>query len=70
MNQGKFVELLREQQRQIAALDHLVNQMQHNEKVGYSKADENRMHALADLLFAANESLITGYYKLKDDAVT
>lgn len=70
MDRDKFVALLREQQQQIAALDHLVNQMQYNEAVGYTKADKNRMHALADLLFAANESLISGYYKLKDDAAS
>ena len=70
MDRDKFVALLREQQQQIAALDHLVNQMQYIEAVGYTKADENRMHALADPLFAANESLISGYYKIKDDAAS
>lgn len=70
MDQEKFVELLREQQKQIAATDHLIAQMQCNESIGYSQADERRLNALADLLFAANESLIGSYYKLKDDAAT
>ena len=70
MDRDQFVALLKEQQQQIAAFDHLVNQMQYNESIGYAKADENRLNALADLLFAANESLISGYYKLKDDAAT
>ena len=68
MDRDQFVALLKEQQQQIAAFDHLVNQMQYNESIGYSQADERRMHALADLLFAANESLIGAYYKLKDNA--
>ena len=55
---------------QTGSFDHLVNQMQYNESIGYTKADENRLNALADLLFAANESLISGYYKLKDDAAS
>ena len=70
MDRDQFVALLKEQQQQIAAFDHLVNQMQYNESIGYAKADENRLNALADLLFAANESLISGYYKLKDDAAS
>lgn len=70
MDRDQFVALLKEQQQQIAAFDHLVNQMQYNESIGYTKADENRLNALADLLFAANESLISGYYKLKDDAAS
>lgn len=70
MDRDKFIELLREQQKQIAATDHLINQMQYNESIGYSQADERRMHALADLLFAANESLIGAYYKVRDNAAS
>ena len=70
MDRDKFIELLRDQQKQIAAIDHLVTQMQYNESIGYSQADERRMNALADLLFAANESLIGGFYKLKDNGAT
>lgn len=68
MDRDQFVALLREHQRQIAATDHLINQMQYNEVIGYTQADERRLNALGDLLFAANESLIGEYYKIKDNA--
>ena len=70
MDRDKFIELLRDQQKQIAAIDHLVTQMEYNESIGYSQTDERRMHALADILFAANESLIGGFYKFKDNGAT
>ena len=68
MQREKFVAAMQQEMREIAALQTMLKNLQKVEERGYEKADANRLHAIADLFAASNESLINTYYKVKDEA--
>lgn len=68
MQREKFVAAMQQEMREIHALQLMLKNLQKVEERGYENADANRLHAIADLFAASNESLINTYYKVKDEA--
>jgi hypothetical protein len=45
----------------------MLKNLQQAEERGYEQSEANRLHAIADLFAASNESLIGQYFKIKDE---
>lgn len=67
MSREKFVAAMQQEMREICALQVMLKNLQKAEERGYEQSEANRLHAIADLFAASNESLIGAYYKTKDE---
>ena len=68
MDRDKFVAAMRQEMQEICALQTMLKNLQRAEDKGYETRDANRLHAIADLFAASNESLIGNYFKIKNEA--
>lgn len=66
MDRDQAISLMRQEMQRINALRNTLDQVAQNEAKGYELSDARKMHAIADLLFSSNETLVGDYYKLKD----
>ena len=53
--------------QEICALQTMLKNLQKVEERGYESSDANRIHAIADLFAASNESLMNTYFKEKNE---
>jgi len=67
MDRDKFVAAMREEMQQIHALQLMLKNLRAAEEHGYTDADARRVNAIADLYAASNETLMSKYYKAKDE---
>jgi len=67
MDREKLVAAMRQEVQQIVALQSMLKNLRQAEKAGYQKADQRRLDGIADLFAAGNESLMTAYYRVKDE---
>lgn len=68
MDREKLVAAMQQEIKEIVALQSMLKNLRQTEERGYQKADQRRIDAIADLFAASNESLMTAYYKEKDEA--
>ena len=68
MDRDKLVAAMQQEIKEIVALQSMLKNLRQTEERGYQKADQRRIDAIADLFAASNESLMTAYYKEKDEA--
>ena len=68
MDREKLVAAMQQEIKQIVALQSMLKNLRQAEEQGYQKADQRRLDAIADLFAVSNESLISAYYKEKDEA--
>jgi hypothetical protein len=68
MDREKLVAAMRQEVQQIVALQTMLKNVAKAEEQGYQTADQRRLDAIADLFAAGNESLMTAYYKVKDES--
>lgn len=68
MKREQFVAAMRKEMQEICALQTMLKSLQKVEEHGYETSDANRLHAIADLFAASNESLIGNYFKIQDEA--
>lgn len=68
MDRDKLVAAMQQEIKEIVALQSMLKNLRQTEERGYQKADQRRIDAIADLFAASNESLISAYYKEKDEA--
>lgn len=68
MDRDKLVAAMQQEIKQIVALQSMLKNLRQAEEQGYQKADQRRLDAIADLFAVSNESLISAYYKEKDEA--
>jgi len=67
MDRDKLVAAMQQEIKEIIALQSMLKNLEKAEQRGYQEADCRRMHAIADLFAASNESLIGAYFKEKDE---
>jgi hypothetical protein len=67
MSREQFVAAMQQEMREICALQLMLKNLQQAEERGYEQSEANRLHAIADLFAASNESLIGQYFKIKDE---
>ena len=67
MDREKLVAAMRQEIQEIVALQSMLKNLKQAEERGYSNGDARRLHGIADLFAASNESLISNYYKIKDE---
>ena len=67
MDRDKFVAAMREEMQQINALQLMLKNLQAAEERGYTESDGRRLDAIAKLFAASNETLMSNYYKAKDE---
>ena len=67
MDREKLVAAMRQEVQQIVALQTMLKNVAKAEEHGYQKADQRRLDAIADLFAGGNESLMSAYYKAKDE---
>ena len=67
MDREKLVAAMRQEVQQIIALQTMLKNVAKAEEHGYQKADQRRLDAIADLFAGGNESLMSAYYKTKDE---
>ena len=67
MDRDKFVAAMQEEMQQINALQLMLKNLRAAEERGYSDSDSRRLDAIANLFAASNETLISKYYKAKDE---
>lgn len=67
MDRDKLVAAMQQEIKEIIALQTMLKNLQKSEERGYEAAEANRIHAIADLFAASNESLISAYFKEKDE---
>lgn len=68
MDRDKLVAAMQQEIKEIVALQSMLKNLRQTEERGYQKADQRRIDAIADLFAASNESLMSAYYKEKDEA--
>lgn len=68
MDRDQAISLLRQEMQRINALRNTLDLLGKREAKGYELSDLRKMHAIADLLFSSNETLVGDYFKLKDGA--
>ena len=68
MSREQFVAAMRQEMQEICALQIMLKNLQKAEERGYETSDANRLHAIADLFAASNESLLGNYFKIKNEA--
>ncbi len=67
MDRDKLVAAMREEMQQINALQLMLKNLRSAEERGYAESDGRRLNAIADLFAASNETLMTKYFKAKDE---
>jgi len=67
MDREKLVAAMRQEVQQIVALQSMLKGLRQTEERGYQTSDQRRLDGIADLFAAGNESLMTAYYKVKDE---
>jgi len=67
MDREKLVAAMRQEVQQIIALQTMLKNVAKAEEQGYQTADQRRLDAICDLFAGGNESLMTAYYKVKDE---
>ena len=67
MDREKLVAAMRQEVQQIVALQTMLKNVAKAEEHGYQKADQRRLDAIADLFAGGNESLMSSYFKMKDE---
>jgi len=67
MDRDKFVAAMRQEMQEIHALQLMLKNLRNSEERGYTDADQRRVDAIANLYAASNETLMSSYYKLKDE---
>jgi hypothetical protein len=66
MDKAKAIELLQQEMQRINALRITLDLLKDREAKGYELSDSRKLHAVGDLLFYSNETLVGDYYKIKD----
>ena len=67
MDREKLVAAMQQEIKEIVALQSMLKNLQKAEERGYQESDQRRLDAIADLFAGGNESLMTAYYKVKDE---
>ena len=67
MDREKLVAAMRQEVQQIVALQTMLKNVAIAEEQGYQTADQRRLDAIADLFAGGNESLVSSYFKMKDE---
>ena len=67
MDREKLVAAMQQEIKEIVALQSMLKNVAKAEEQGYQTADQRRLDAIADLFAGGNESLMSTYYKVKDE---
>jgi flagellar motility protein MotE (MotC chaperone) len=67
MDREKLVAAMQQEIKEIVALQSMLKNLQKAEERGYQESDQRRIDAIADLFAASNESLMSSYFKMKDE---
>jgi len=67
MDREKLVAAMQQEIKEIVALQSMLKNLRKAEESGYQESDQRRIDAIADLFAASNESLMSSYFKMKDE---